>query len=39
MQGGSSTDAIAVLRLTMEKYREKQRGLHMVFIDMKKAEF
>jgi hypothetical protein len=35
MQGRSGTDAIAVLRLTME-YREKQRGLHMVFIDHEK---
>jgi hypothetical protein len=34
MQGRSTTDAIAVLRLTMENYREKWRGLHMVFIEL-----
>jgi hypothetical protein len=37
MPGRSTTDAIAVLRMSMEKYREKQRGLHMVFIDLEKA--
>jgi hypothetical protein len=36
MQGRSTTDAIAVLRLTLE-YREKQRGLHMVFKDLENA--
>jgi hypothetical protein len=37
MQGRSTREAIALLRLSMEKYREKQRGPHMVFIDLEKA--
>jgi hypothetical protein len=37
MPGRCTTDAIAVLRMSMEKYREKQRALYMVFIDLKKA--
>ena len=36
MPGRSLTDIIYVLRLTMEKYREKQKGLHLVFIDLEK---
>jgi hypothetical protein len=34
---GRSIDAIAIITMSMEKYREKQRGLHMVFIDLVKA--
>ena len=30
-------DAIFTLRILLEKYREKQRDLHMVFIDLEKA--
>jgi hypothetical protein len=37
MQGRSTTDAIAVLRLNMEKFRKKQIGIHRVFIDLEKA--
>lgn len=37
MPGRGTVDAIFALRQTMEKYREKQRGLHMVFIDLEKA--
>lgn len=37
MPGRSTTDAIFALRQLMEKYREKRRGLHLVFIDLEKA--
>ena len=37
MAGRSTTDAIFALRILLEKYREKQRDLHMVFIDLEKA--
>ena len=37
MPGRSTTDATFALRLTMEKYRGKQKGLHLVFIDLEKA--
>ena len=37
MSGRSTTDAISILRFTMEKHREKQKGLHLVFIDLEKA--
>jgi hypothetical protein len=33
----STTDAIFALRILMEKHREKQVPLHMVFLDMEKA--
>src|ERR1700748_2678950 len=33
----STSDAIFALRILLEKYREKQRDLHMVFIDLEKA--
>ena len=32
-----TTDAIFVLRMLMEKYREGQRELHCVFVDLEKA--
>ena len=36
--GRGTTDAIfAVRQLMMEKHREKQKELHMVFIDLEKA--
>ena len=31
------TDAIFAVRQLMEKHREKQKGLHMVYIDLEKA--
>ena len=37
MPGTGSTDAIFAVRQLMEKHREKQKGLHMVFIDREKA--
>ena len=37
MPGRSTTDAIFALRQMMEKYRERQRELHLVFIDLEKA--
>ncbi|KAK3548010.1 hypothetical protein QTP70_002315 [Hemibagrus guttatus] len=33
----STTDAISALRILMEKYREGQRELHCVFVDLEKA--
>ena len=33
----STTDAFLVLKQTMERHREKQKGVHLVFIDLKKA--
>nr|GEU32216.1 hypothetical protein [Tanacetum cinerariifolium] len=37
MPGRSTTEAIHLLRNLMEKYREKQRDLHMAFLDLEKA--
>ena len=37
MPGRSTMDAVFSLRVIMEKYREGQKGLHMVFIDLEKA--
>ena len=37
MPGRGTTDAIFAVRKLMEKHREKQKGLHMVFIDQEKA--
>ena len=34
MQGRSTTDSVFVLRQIMEKHREKQKRLHMVFVDL-----
>ena len=36
MPGRGTTDAIFAMRQLMEKHREKQKGLHMVFIDLEK---
>ena len=36
-EGRGTTDGIFCLRQVVEKYREKQRPLHMVFIDLEKA--
>ena len=37
MKGRGTTDGIFCLRQLMEKFREKQRDLHMVFTDLEKA--
>nr|GEV94762.1 hypothetical protein [Tanacetum cinerariifolium] len=37
MPGRSKTEAIHLLRSLMEKYRERQRDLHMDFLDLEKA--
>ncbi|GJR45109.1 retrovirus-related pol polyprotein LINE-1 [Tanacetum coccineum] len=37
MSGRSTTEAIHLLRSLMEKYRKRQRDLHMAFLDLEKA--
>ena len=37
MPGKGTTDAMFALRRLMEKYREGQRELHYVFVDLEKA--
>ena len=37
MPGKGTTDAMFTLRMLMEKYREDQRELHCVFVDLEKA--
>ena len=37
MPGKGTTDAMFALRMVMEKYREGQRELHCVFVDLEKA--
>ncbi|GJV69188.1 retrovirus-related pol polyprotein LINE-1 [Tanacetum coccineum] len=37
MPGRSSIDAIHLIRSLMEKYRERQRDMHLAFIDLEKA--
>ena len=37
MPGKETTDAMFTLRMLMEKYREDQRELHCVFVDVEKA--
>ncbi len=37
MPGRGTTDAIFALRQLMEKHREKQKGLHLAFVDLEKA--
>ena len=37
MPGRGTTDAIFAVGQLMEKHREKQKGVHMVFIDLEKA--
>ena len=37
MPGRNTTDAIFGLRILAEKYREGQKELHSVFIDLEKA--
>ena len=37
MPGKSTTDALFSLRVSMEKYREGQKELHCVFVDLEKA--
>ncbi|GJZ57205.1 retrovirus-related pol polyprotein LINE-1 [Tanacetum coccineum] len=37
MPGRSSVEAIHLIRSLMKKYRERQRDLHMAFLDLEKA--
>ena len=37
MPGEGTTDAMFALRMLMEKYKESQRELHRVFVDLEKA--
>ena len=37
MLGRSTIDAIYLLRQSMKKYMEKEKYLHMIFIDLEKA--
>ena len=37
MPGKRTTDALFALRVLMEKYREGQKELHCVFVDLEKA--
>ena len=37
MPGKGTTDAMFALRILMEKYREGQREIHCVFVDLEKA--
>ncbi|GKF64781.1 hypothetical protein Tco_0188229, partial [Tanacetum coccineum] len=37
MPGRSTTEAIHFLRSLIEKYTERQRDLHMAFLDLEKA--
>ena len=37
MSGKSTTDAMFALRMLIEKYREGQKELHCVFVDLEKA--
>ena len=37
MPGKETTDTMFALRMLIEKYREGQRELHCVFVDLEKA--
>ena len=38
-RGMSTTESIFALRILQEKYHERQKDIHMVFVDLEKAYY